>query len=74
MNKSTRKFPYPDRFSFLWLTIAFLLTIFSTGKLAIPLVAWLSKSRIAIHTTPTTKEPLLVSTARIHEFRLWLDR
>ncbi len=34
----------------------------------------LSKSRIAIHTTPSTEEPLLVSTARTHEFRLWLDR
>ncbi len=34
----------------------------------------LSRSRIAIHTLPLTEEPLLVSIARTHEFRLWLDR
>ena len=34
----------------------------------------LSKSRVALHTNPPTKEPLLVSTARTHQFRLWLDR
>lgn len=42
MNEQANKFPYPDRFSFLWLAIAFVLTLFSTGKLTIPLVAWLS--------------------------------
>jgi DNA-binding LytR/AlgR family response regulator len=34
----------------------------------------LSKSRVALHTKPPTKEPLLVSTARTHQFRQWLDR
>jgi DNA-binding LytR/AlgR family response regulator len=34
----------------------------------------LSKSRVAIHTNPPTEKPLLVSTARTHQFRLWLDR
>lgn len=34
----------------------------------------LSKSRVVILTVPATEEPLLVSTARTHEFRLWLDR
>ncbi len=42
MNEQTNKFPYPDRFSFLWLAIAFVLALFSTGKLTIPLIAWLS--------------------------------
>lgn len=34
----------------------------------------LSKSRISILTSPASEEPLLVSTARTHLFRLWLDR
>ncbi len=34
----------------------------------------LSRSRVAIHTRPATSEPLLVSTARTHSFRQWLDR
>jgi len=34
----------------------------------------LSKSRIKIETTPPANEPLLVSTAKTHGFRLWLDR
>jgi DNA-binding LytR/AlgR family response regulator len=34
----------------------------------------LSKSRVAIQTIPATEETLLVSTARTHQFRLWLDR
>jgi len=41
---------------------------------AIEKINVLSRSRIAIHTIPPTKEPLLVSSARTHEFRLWLDR
>ena len=41
---------------------------------AIEKINILSKSRVSIHTNPSTKEPLLVSTARTHEFRLWLDR
>ncbi len=41
---------------------------------AIEKINVLSRSRIAIHTVPPTEEPLLVSTARTHEFRLWLDR
>jgi two-component system LytT family response regulator len=34
----------------------------------------LSKSRIKLEVEPAPKEDLLVSTARTHEFRLWLDR
>jgi len=41
---------------------------------AIEKINVLSRSRIAILTVPSTEEPLLVSTARTHEFRLWLDR
>ena len=41
---------------------------------AIDRINILSKSRVAIHTQPATDEPLLVSTARTHLFRLWLDR
>jgi len=41
---------------------------------AIEKINVLSRSRIAILTVPPTEEPLLVSTARTHEFRLWLDR
>lgn len=36
------KFLHPDRLSFLWLAIAFILILFSSGKMAIPLLAWLS--------------------------------
>ena len=39
---TSNKFPYPDRLSYLWLAIGFVLALFSTGKLAIPLFAWLS--------------------------------
>jgi DNA-binding LytR/AlgR family response regulator len=41
---------------------------------AIDRIQVLSKSRVAIHTKPATQSPLLVSTARTHQFRLWLDR
>ncbi len=41
---------------------------------AIDKITILSKSRVVIHTKPAVKEPLMVSTARTHEFRLWLDR
>ena len=41
---------------------------------AIDKIHVLSKSRVTILTVPPTEEPLLVSTARTHEFRLWLDR
>jgi two-component system response regulator LytT len=41
---------------------------------AIEKITVLSKSRVAIHTNPPVKEPFMVSTARTHEFRLWLDR
>ena len=41
---------------------------------AIEKITVLSKSRVAIHTRPPVKEPFMVSTARTHEFRLWLDR
>ena len=41
---------------------------------AIEKINILSKSRVSIHTDPAAKEPLLVSTARTHQFRLWLDR
>ena len=34
----------------------------------------LSKSRIKIETIPSANETLLVSTAKAHAFRLWLDR
>lgn len=42
MNGQSRKMPYPDKFSFLWLAIAFVLTLFSSGNLTIPLLAWLA--------------------------------
>ncbi len=41
---------------------------------AIEKIRVLSRSRVAIHTVPPTEEPLLVSTARAHQFRKWLDR
>ena len=41
---------------------------------AIEKIYVLSKSRVAIQTIPATDETLLVSTARTHQFRLWLDR
>ncbi len=41
---------------------------------AIEKINVLSRSRVAIITIPPTEEPLLISTARTHEFRLWLDR
>jgi apolipoprotein N-acyltransferase len=41
VNKPTQ-FPYPDRFSFLWLAVAFVLTLFSNGNLTVPLFAWFS--------------------------------
>jgi DNA-binding LytR/AlgR family response regulator len=41
---------------------------------AIDKISVLSRSRVAIHTKPPTEEPLMVSTARTHQFRLWLDR
>lgn len=41
---------------------------------AIDRIQVLSKSRISLHINPPTEEPLMVSTARAHQFRLWLDR
>jgi len=41
---------------------------------AIEKINVLSKSRVAIQTIPATDETMLVSTARTHQFRLWLDR
>lgn len=41
---------------------------------AIEKINVLSKSRVAVHLIPATQDPLLVSTARTHQFRLWLDR
>ncbi len=41
MNRETNKPLYrPDRFSLLWLAIAFVFTLFSNGNLTIPLLAW----------------------------------
>ncbi len=37
MKKQTNKLLHPDRFSFLWLAVALVLTLFSTGKLDIPI-------------------------------------
>ncbi len=34
----------------------------------------LSKSRIKLETEPASRDDLLVSTAKTHKFRLWLDR
>lgn len=34
----------------------------------------LSRSRVMLETNPPASEDLLVSTARTHQFRLWLDR
>jgi DNA-binding LytR/AlgR family response regulator len=34
----------------------------------------LSRSRIKLETTPPARDDMLVSTARTHSFRLWLDR
>ncbi|MCK4853845.1 MAG: response regulator transcription factor [Bacteroidales bacterium] len=34
----------------------------------------LSRSRVKLETNPPASEDLLVSTARTHQFRLWLDR
>lgn len=42
MNAPKKQFPYVDRLSFLWLGIAFLLTLFGTGRLSIPVAAWIS--------------------------------
>ncbi|MFC2112424.1 LytR/AlgR family response regulator transcription factor [Bacteroidota bacterium] len=44
------------------------------GYSAIQRIHILSKSRIKLEVQPSPKEDLLVSTARSHEFRLWLDR
>jgi DNA-binding LytR/AlgR family response regulator len=41
---------------------------------AIEKINILSRSRVSIQTNPPVKELLLVSTARTHEFRSWLDR
>jgi apolipoprotein N-acyltransferase len=41
MNKKHRIYPLRDRWSFLWLGIGTLLTLFSTGQWTIPLVTWL---------------------------------
>jgi len=41
---------------------------------AIEKITILSRSRVAVHANPPVKEPLMVSSARTHEFRLWLDR
>ncbi len=42
MKHTANKFPVQDRYSYFWLAVAFALTIFSTGKLSIPLLAWVS--------------------------------
>jgi apolipoprotein N-acyltransferase len=42
MNTPRKQFPYTDRRSYLWLAIAFVLTLFATGKLSIPVAAWIS--------------------------------
>ncbi len=42
MARQTNKFPIPDRYSLFWLAVAFALTVFSIGRLAIPLLAWIS--------------------------------
>jgi DNA-binding LytR/AlgR family response regulator len=34
----------------------------------------LSRSRVKVETNPPASEDMLVSTARTHPFRLWLDR
>jgi DNA-binding LytR/AlgR family response regulator len=41
---------------------------------AIEKIHILSKSRIKIESDPPCEETLLVSTAKTHAFRLWLDR
>jgi len=41
---------------------------------AISRIHVLSQSRIKIEINPPATEPLLVSTAKTHAFRLWLDR
>jgi len=47
----------------------YVVNYFSIDKVSV-----LSKSRVAIHLQPPTKDPVLVSTARTHSFRQWLDR
>jgi len=42
MNKDQITYPQKDRWSYLWLVIGTLLTLFSTGQWTIPLVTWLS--------------------------------
>lgn len=47
---------------------------YTVNYYAIDRINILSRSRVALHINPSTREPLLVSTARTHQFRLWLDR
>jgi two-component system response regulator LytT len=44
------------------------------GFTAIERIHILSKSRIELETIPPSGQDMLVSTARAHDFRLWLDR
>ncbi|MGD2158494.1 MAG: hypothetical protein PVG32_16570, partial [Anaerolineales bacterium] len=41
MSQKRMNYPLKDRWSFLWLAIGTLLTLFSTGQWTIPLVTWL---------------------------------
>jgi apolipoprotein N-acyltransferase len=41
MNEKPRIYPLKDRWSYLWLLVGTLLTLFSTGQWTIPLVTWL---------------------------------
>jgi apolipoprotein N-acyltransferase len=41
MNARKNTYPLKDRWSYLWLVIGTLMTLFSTGQWTIPLVAWL---------------------------------
>ena len=42
MTDKRKEIPYSDRFSYLWLLSAFVLTLFSTGRLTVPVTAWFS--------------------------------
>lgn len=41
MNQKRINYPLQDRWSYLWLVIGTLLTLFSTGQWTVPLAAWL---------------------------------
>jgi len=57
----------PDRF--FRINRQYIINYHSIDKVKI-----LSRSRVAIHTVPAFEEPQLVSTAKTHAFRMWLDR